>query len=349
MKILSAPQQICFGITNKCNLACKHCLAHATTGCREYSSDMLTNIIHQIRDMKVFKVSIFGGEPLASHHFHHVVEEFGKWPIAITLNTNATLIDRNEADWLATTHLKSYIVSLDGSCPEVHDAFRGAGSWEQAVRGIEEISRIKKPVLLSAILTRFNYRDINNMVEFARSIGFQNVRYNNVGYVGSATCFSDEIRMSPAETFEALSTVRELNKKYPGCITGSVAQQVDILDDLKERHTTTKFPLQVNPCGAAVDRITIRPDGKVAPCEIIWECVAGDLYEQSLKDIWDNSPLLKQFRETVYIEADKIPECVDCEYLRHCYLGHRCQPYYNPGQFKNKKLYCINEEVFNRS
>ncbi|MBN1492834.1 MAG: radical SAM protein [Candidatus Omnitrophica bacterium] len=347
MKTLSAPHNISFGITNKCNLACKHCLASSTTGCREFSREMLLNIIHQIRDMKIFSVSIFGGEPFMSEHFHFVAEELGKCPLTISVNTNGTLIDREEADWLARSKIRSYCISIDGSCAEVHDAFRGQGSFDKVIRGIEEIKRIKRGITLSAILTKFNYHDIENMYKLSCELGINSIRFNNVCYVGNAACYSDQILMTPAETFQSLDVVRELNKKYKNAITGSVMTQVEILDKLREAPPTFEFPLMVSPCGAAMKQCAIRPDGKVVPCEIIWDCVAGDLYETSLKDIWLNSPVMNQFREPAYLQAEEIAECVNCEYLRLCYLGHRCQPYHNPGKFMNKKLYCIKEEVFN--
>ena len=346
MKILSAPQQICFGITNKCNLSCKHCLASGTAGSREFSRDMLRTIIHQIRDMKIFNVAVFGGEPLASEHFHFVIEEFEKYPIALSLNTNATLIDSEEADWLARTRLNAFCISLDGGSAAVHDGFRGRGSFDAAVRGITQIQRIKKNIVLSATLTKVNCRDIENIVALARDMGITNVRFNNVCYVGTAACFSDELLMTPAETFAALETIRSLKEKYGPLITGSVLQQAEIIDALKKAPPKLTFPLAVNPCGAAVTQCAIRPDGKVVPCEIIWDFPAGDLYEESLAEIWKNSPVMNQFRIPCAVQAEDIPECVDCRYLRLCYLGHRCQPYYYPGRFMNKKLFCINESVF---
>jgi len=307
---------------------------------------MLLNIIHQIRDMKIFNLSVFGGEPLMSEHFHYVVEELGKCPLVTSVNTNGTLIDREEAEWLKHTKIRSYCISLDGSTPQVHDAFRGPGAFNDAIRGIEEIQRIKKPITLSVIVTKFNFRDLENIVKLALAMGLPVVRFNNVGYVGNAACFSDEIIMTPSETFEMLDTVRALSARYKSLVTGSVLQQVEILDGLKNKPLSFTFPLRVSPCGAAVKQCAIRPDGKVVPCEIVWDCVAGDLYHESLAAIWKNSAVFQQFREPYEIKAEEIPECVDCGYLRLCYFGHRCHPYHSPGKFNNKKLFCINERVF---
>ncbi|MDP2924681.1 MAG: radical SAM protein [Candidatus Omnitrophota bacterium] len=345
MKILSAPLDICFGITNQCNLNCKHCLASATRNSKELTTDELLNIIDQIRQLKILKVAIFGGEPLIRKDFFIILEALAKLRIKITLNTNGTLITKETAERLSEYKIGVYTVSLDGSCAEVHDPFRGAGSFKKAVEGIQNLIARKCNVLISAVVTRFNYNDLENIVLLGSKLGAYRVMFNDVVYIGNAACYRTSLLMTTKEKFKLLDDVRALKDRFGDFMTGSVVQTCNVIEEIKHNQKET-LPLKVNSCGAAVSKCAIRPDGYVTPCEIIWNVKAGNLKEKSLYDIWHNSLVMNAFREEFEIREEEIPECNGCDYLRLCYKGHRCQPYYNPGaKFEHKELYCWREDV----
>jgi SynChlorMet cassette radical SAM/SPASM protein ScmE len=345
MKILSAPLDLCLGITNQCNLNCKHCLAANTRLVQDLTTEELLNIIKQIGDLKIFNVYIFGGEPLMRKDFFTILEALCKLKISISLNTNGTLITKELAKRLAHYPIKVYTVSLDGSSAEVQEPFRGKGSFDKNIAGIENLREEKCNVLISTIVTRFNYKDVENIVLLARKLGAGQVRFNDVVYVGNAVCYHQSLLMIIKEKFELLEKFRELRNRFGSFITGSILQIVDIMEEIKAK-PKEKFPLQIYSCGAATKKCAIRPDGWVVPCEIVWDTKAGNIRERSLSDIWHNSPVFEAFRQTLEIKEEEISECKGCEYLRLCYKGHRCQPYYYPGRrFEHKELYCWREDV----
>ena len=345
MKTLSAPLSLCFGITNKCNLNCRHCLAVSSRGSEDLTTEELLDVIRQIRELKILNVSVFGGEPLMRRDFFTIIEELSRFRIGLSLNTNATLITGDIAKRLAGYPIKSYTVSLDGSSREVQDPFRGKGSFEKNIKGIKNLIKEGHKVLISTIVTRFNHKDVENIVMLGKEIGAYQVRFNEVVYTGNAACFHDSLLMSVREKFELLERLKGLKERFAGFVTGSMMQIIDIMENIK-RNPREKFPLKVSPCGAATKKCAIRPDGWVVPCEILWDVKAGNVKESSLYDIWHNSPVMKAFRDTIEIKEEEIPECKGCEYLRLCYKGHRCQPYYYPGEkFQHKELYCWKEEV----
>jgi len=345
MKTLSAPLNICLGITNQCNLNCRHCLASNTRNSRDLTTAGLLNIIGQMRELKVLSAAIFGGEPLMRKDFFTILEELSRSKINISLNTNGTLISGEIAGRLSQYPVKSYVVSLDGSCPEVHDPFRGKESFKKTIEGIQNLIDRKSNVLISTIVTRFNHKDIENIALLGKKLGAGKVRFNDVAYIGNAACYHESLVMTPVEKFELLDRVRGLKSRFNDFVTGSVIQSCDIMDEIKCKPKES-FPLRIHSCGAATTKCAIRPDGHVVPCEILWDESAGDLAKQSLRDIWRDSPVMKAFRETMVIEEDEVPECKGCDYLRACYKGHRCQPYYYPGvKFEHKELYCWREDV----
>lgn len=88
--------------------------------------------------------------------------------------------------------------------------------------------------------------------------------------------------------------------------------------------------------------ICIRADGNVTPCEILWEHSCGNIYDNSLSEIYYSAEM-NQFRMPLVINKDEISNCSSCEYLKVCFNGHRCAPYFFPGEnlYEKAKLSCL--------
>ncbi|MDP3142870.1 MAG: radical SAM protein [Candidatus Omnitrophota bacterium] len=340
--MLSSPFNVCFGITSKCNLNCKHCCASSTRQNPDLTTAELLKIIDQLGQAKVFNVSVFGGEPLAHSDFFKIIARFKKYPIQISLNTNAGLIDKAVARRLVDSGIKSFTVSFDGSRAEVMDAMRGKGAFEGCIRGVKNLRERGASILLSCTVTGYNIHDIKGMVLLAKSLRVKSIRFNHAFCGGNAACFKDEVMVKPKEELEAIKEIYSLHQEFGDFVTGSYLQQQEKLskiNDFKPERDKIKIP----PCGAAVNKCSIRSDGKVTPCEIIWDLEAGDLRKQSFLDIWRNSAVFKQLRSVKIVSLKDKPDCQGCKYQYICFIGHRCVPYYFPEGFKDKSLYCWKE------
>lgn len=346
MKILSAPINICFGITHQCNLNCKHCLTAGSRDNKDLTTDELIKIVRQIHKLKVFGVNIFGGEPLMRPDFFTIIEELSKQRLRLTLITNASLITKDIARKLAEYPTLKCLVSLDGSCAKVQDLLRGKGSFTKTIAGIENLIEKKCKVYTGTTVTHLNYRDIENIVLLSKNMGVHKALLNSLAYVGNAACYHQSLVMSPREKFELLNKIGDLRNRFGDFIIGPFVKISRLMDEnrLKAKEA---FPLQIYSCNAATLVCAIRPDGWVTPCARLWYVKAGNLKEKTLYDIWHNSKVMKAFRQTIEIKEEEIPECKSCEYIRLCYKeGGRCDPYYLPGErFERKELYCWREDV----
>jgi radical SAM protein with 4Fe4S-binding SPASM domain len=327
MRVLFAPYELSWILTQKCNLNCRHCLIPESCGSPEISSEEIRAIIRQIIELKIFRVRISGGEPLVHRDLFTVLDALGKANVTLTLFTNGTLINRRVAKRLAACPVKYYNVSLDGSRAEIHDAIRGAGSFDKAVKGIKNVIAQGGDVTTAVTLTRLNYHDAEKTVLLAKRLGAQRVQFVELMYLGNAVCNADDIAMTANERFELLTIVRGLKIKYGGFIVGSIAGQLESADSLR-LSPKPRFPLKVSTCVAGMIRCAIRPDGWVAPCERLWFLKAGDLRKKSLQEIWRHSPLLQTFRKPFVINKKNMPACSKCRFLKPCFRVRRCKPYF---------------------
>jgi radical SAM protein with 4Fe4S-binding SPASM domain len=342
MAVFSGPFLVCLDLTSLCNLNCKHCLTSHVSATHDLTTDEILSIIAQIKALKVFKVVIFGREPLMRKDFFPILEALVKLKIEIHLNTNGILVTKAMAKKLSRYPIKKYIVSLDGSCGHVQDPLRGKGSFKKTIEGVRNLTTQKCRVVLSVTVTRFNYTDLKRIVLLGKELGADQVMFNELLFIGKAAGSYQDLCIPPEERIRLFYSLGDLKAAFGAFVSGPVFQIFQAVKEVDHAPKRKKiFPLKVKPCAAGVSKCAIRPDGWVTPCEMLWEVKAGNLREQSLSDIWHHSPVMQRFREGFQVEKKEVQECSNCVYAAICYKGPRCQPSYRLDNFKHKDFYCL--------
>ena len=74
-KGLSAPVNLTWEITMRCNLRCAHCLSDAGSQAEdELSTSQCRQVIDELARLKVFQINVGGGEPFARPDFLELVD-----------------------------------------------------------------------------------------------------------------------------------------------------------------------------------------------------------------------------------------------------------------------------------
>ena len=150
---------VMWNLTQRCNLACKHCYMDAS---REAGDEMpLEEGIHLVDGLAELKVPILiftGGEPLLSRNFYPLAFHAREAGLRTVISTNGTLITPEVATLLAEAKIRYVGVSLDSSSPQRHDTFRGVvGAYDRALRGLKNARNAGLKTGLRITLTRDNW------------------------------------------------------------------------------------------------------------------------------------------------------------------------------------------------
>ena len=168
---------ISIDLTNRCNLACRHCCVSANDDLSgELSTDELKTIIRRVCDFDPRSISISGGEPLVRKDFQELIiylrERFKK-PVDIL--TNATLIDEDMAPFIAE-NFNSVSVSIDGCDEESCSIIRGEGVFEKTIAGIKRLQNAgMKDITASMTMCQENEKYRLKYVDLCKSLGIAHV------------------------------------------------------------------------------------------------------------------------------------------------------------------------------
>ncbi len=298
---LSAPVNLTWEITHKCNLKCIHCLsASSAASPGELSFEDCQGIVDQLAALKVFEINFGGGEPLLKNYFLPLLHYIHQKGIVTCISTNGTVLTDEAVACFTSNPLVNVQVSLDGATPDVNDAIRGQRTFRRIIRGIERLAGKSIPLSINTVVTSLNYAQLDKLKELATSYG-AGLRVSRFRPSGRAR-----------ESWEALkldsSQLQELSvwlASDPSILTG---------DSFFSISQDGRRQLGLDMCGAAKMTCCIDPLGNVFPCAFLQseEFCGGRLREKTFKDIWDNSAAFRYLRRLEPEACRKCPRFTKC-------------------------------------
>ena len=156
-------------VTQACDLACVHCRASAQPFRHPFELTTLEaqHLIQEIADMRVPIFVLTGGDPLKRPDIFAIVEYAARKGVRPALTPSATALLTKEAVFdLKRCGLKRLAVSLDGSCPEVHDGIRGiSGSFQRTLDSIQWANECGLPLQVNTVVSRRNLPDLPELLK----------------------------------------------------------------------------------------------------------------------------------------------------------------------------------------
>ncbi len=321
-KTLSAPTTVSLMITRRCNLHCLHCGSSPEQFLREdLSTEEILAVIDELARCKIFRICLTGGEPLIHPDFFTIVEAVMRRPMAWQLNTNATLVTAEVAERLRKLPRRPFIsVSLDGMTAGTHDRIRGPGNFLRMKRGIETLRTAGLQVRPFVVLSRLNYRELPQIMDFAQSFDIKHVNVTPPASCGRAVCYSQDMALQPKELREALETSLSIADRHPGLLTGPWAHSVDFYRALKDGQVAKlhKKDGTFSNCGAGKSSLTIACDGTVVPCDMSQTYRTGNVRDTPLLEIWSHSPLFEAIRRCRGMPLAQVHGCEQCSWHNAC-------------------------------
>ncbi|WP_207691029.1 SynChlorMet cassette radical SAM/SPASM protein ScmE [Desulfonema limicola] len=240
--------------------------------------------------------------------------------------SNAVLINDDIAGFIAQTRRCDMVqVSLDGSSSGIHDLSRGKGSFTKAVLGIKTLQKHNINVSVRVTVNHNNVDDLDNIAFFLlEELGLDSFSTNSAILLGSCRLNPEHIMLSIQEQQKAMEKMAALADKYKGRISASAGPLAEVRywNEMHKAYINNapSFPDggYLTGCRCTQSKITIRADGVIVPCSMLAHMELGRINQDSLADIWQNSPVLNQIRSRSAISLKEFEFCRGCVYIPYC-------------------------------
>ena len=353
-------------VTQSCDLACKHCRAAAQPIAHP---DELTNaegkaLIDQIAQMHVPIFVFTGGDPLKRKDVFELIRYAADKGVQVAVTPSATpLLTREEMFKLKEAGLVRLGISLDGSTPEIHDAFRGLpGAWARTIQAIEWANEAGIPIQVHSTISRHNAHDLDNLCALFEKLPI--VMWNVFFLVPVGRGQLGDM-LSGEEFEQVFGKIYELSHRVNFQIKTTEAMHYRrylLQHNLEERRLghggahghpggatakgfeagTPTTDAQTRTVGWATRRVNdgkgfmfISHVGNVYPSGFL-PIHAGNVRQTPLQEIYRDSPIFKSLRDTSKLEG----KCGACEYKEIC-GGSRARAYAVTGDPLAQEPCCI--------
>jgi SynChlorMet cassette radical SAM/SPASM protein ScmE len=327
-KIMRMPRELDIELTAKCNLRCKYCYFFENENLEytDLSTQEWTQFFDELGSIGVMKVTLAGGEPFFRSDLKELIDSVVKNRMRFALLSNGGLITDDIAAYIKKSgRCDSVQISLDGSCAAIHDIGRGKGSFVGAIRGLEILRKhdINTPVRFT--IHHFNVDDLEDAAKFLlEDLGLKMFSTNSAGYFGNCRKNAEEIMLTHADRIKAMKTLVDLNKKYDGRISAAAGPLADAkyFGKMQKASDENAPPFKkgghLMACGCYNNKLSIRCDGGISPCNMLPNINLGFINKDKIMDIWQNSIALNELRQREKIELSSFEFCKSCDFTDYC-------------------------------
>ncbi len=333
-------------ITRRCNLHCVHCRSSSEIEVKEhpdFSTKEAYRILDDIADFSSPVVVLSGGEPLLRDDVFDIAEYGTRKGLRMCLATNGTLVTHEVCRNIKDVKIRMVSLSLDGSTAKVHDDFRQQpGAFEGTMNAARLFKEHGIEFLINSSFTKRNQDEIPKVYELAKKIGATAWYMFMIVPTGRGKEILEEL-ISPEDYEEILKWHYHMEKRErdilvrPTCAPHyyRVKMQLAKKEGEKLEHRSLKFSTGGSKgCLAGQLICLIDVDGNVLPCSY-FPMAAGNIKDQPLKEIWENSKLFKELRDFSSYKG----KCGRCEYIRVC-GGCRARAYAIYGDYLAEEPFC---------
>lgn len=305
-----------FHLTERCNLACRHCYQSGPVSEMNYEeicgaiADVKTAIEGWANDYAMDvspSLNFTGGEPLLRGDLFPILRYAWGCGFTTALMSNGTLVDPVTARQLRRAQVRDIQISLDG-LEETHDKLRGRGSYQRTLAGIRSLAGEGLEVHLNVTVSRLNMKQTKGLVSLAEETGAASIAFSRLVPSGRGKKLVRQT-LTAEEVAAFYNDLRQYQNHSKVVVTSRdpLAVIADLADDIPQ----TELP--IGGCAAGMFGVTIMADGTVMPCRRM-DLPIGNIKATSFRDLWADSPVLWHLRT----RTDYHGGCETCRYWPVC-------------------------------
>ena len=296
-------------LTSKCNERCVHCYIPHEFKNKDIPDDLYYSVLEQLNKMGVLSVTLSGGEPMLHPHFIEFLRAAKKYDFYVNILSNLTLQNDDIIAALKEGNVSSVQVSLYSMIPEHHDAITTVkGSFEKTKNAILKLIENDIPLHVSCPTMKGNKNDYASVMAWCKEhkIRSQTDFIMMAEYNHETSNLSN--RLSVEETGVVIEDILNWDEDYQAAV---------LAPDFEERCAKNCFNPDRRLCGVGISSCAMVSNGNIYPCPGWQDYVIGNLYENSLEEIWNSAPKIQYLRSLTIKDLGN-GVCAKCDNASFC-------------------------------
>ncbi|MFH0948307.1 MAG: radical SAM protein [Elusimicrobiota bacterium] len=295
---------VLFELTYNCNLSCVHCYA---INCKtnlplnnELTTEKWKSIIDELYDENAFLITFSGGDPFLRKDFLEIFRYARKKDFVCNIYTNGNLITDEIINEICDLYPRSVQVSIYSAREEIHDAItQVGGSWRKSFAVLEKLHSKGILIGFKCPLMKSNIKYYEEMKNLAKQFDASLQMDLMISAKNDGNLEPTNIRVQDDQDIFKIISDPEIDGYYSEYKRG---EQISDKDP------------EASICGAGGNGFRINPYGVINVC-IALQYPIGNVNNQSVKEIWNNSNSLSNFRK---FKWNDLKDCKNCKISRYC-------------------------------
>ncbi len=315
--------EISIEILQRCPNRCIYCSSHSNPQATHIIPfEIIKNVIDDAKSLGCKTVCLSGGEPFLHPQILDIISYIAKQQLICYVYTSGIYMKDEVYSSLPNEYIEAIrgmvdkvIFNVEADSSALYDQIMGTdvGGFDMMKKSINDCVSSGLVVETHVVPMQVNFKHLKSIFEMCYQLGVSKVSILRLVLQGRALENLSLVKLSGKDNREVTKLIKALNESYKG----KVRIGLPYSDSYCRIY-----------CKAASDKINVRYDGNVYPCEVFKDdllnaklgCEPDNVWKDSFYDIYKSSPYLNVVRRR--IEAFKKEDGDET-----CY-----------GQFKMEKL-----------
>lgn len=294
-------------LTSSCNERCLHCYIPHELKEGMITDELFYSALDQLQELGVWHITLSGGEPMLHPHFKEFLRAAKERDFYVSVLSNLTLLDDETTELLGEGNKSSVQVSLYSMNPATHDQITQLpGSFQKTAAVIEKLIEHDVPVQISCPTMKANKNDFGDVLRWAHDHKIRAITDYSIMAEYNHDTSNLAHRLTPEECGEVIKDVIEWDEDY---------QREILSPDFAASASEYANDLDAALCGVGISTCCMVSNGNVYPCAGWQEYVCGNLNEEPLDYIWNDSPKMNELRA---LRRRDMKKCIGCDKQAFC-------------------------------
>lgn len=294
--------EISIEILQRCPNRCIYCSSHSNPQATHIIPfEIIKNVIDDAKSLGCKTVCLSGGEPFLHPHILNIISYIAKLQLTCYVYTSGIYMKDEVYYSLPNEYIEAIrgmvdkvIFNVEADSSTLYDKIMGTdvGGFDMMKKSINDCVSSGLVVETHVVPMQVNFKHLKSIFEMCYQLGVSKVSILRLVLQGRALENLSLVKLTGEDSWEVTKLIKALKEAYKGKVRIGLP------------YSDSNCRIY---CKAASDKINVRYDGNVYPCEVFKDDLLNaklgyepdNVWKDSFYDIYKSSPYLNVVRKSI--------------------------------------------------